>query len=232
MLVRKLLSLTEVQLKADGEKGTFEGYAARFGQVTQDGSAILVNGCFASTLRKYGKPKMFFDHSWSMPIGRYTKCSEDDSGLYVAGEFTPGLSLAQDVRAAMLHETIDGLSIGGFVSKDDYTAAPDGDGPATITRWTRLVEVSPVVFPNLDGARVKAVHGEDMSVEEALEGVTTERDVERFLRDAGGLSKALATALASRVKTIFGQGEPGRRESEANARALQERIERIQKLAS
>lgn len=232
MLFRKTLSLTEVQLKADGPKGTFEGYAARFGQVTQDQSAILVKGCFASTLRKFGKPKMFFSHSWSMPIGRYTKCSEDDSGLYVAGEFTPELTLAQDVRAAMLHETIDGLSIGGFVSKDDYTMPPDGDGPATITRWTRLVEVSPVVFPNLDGARITQVHGEDMSADDALDDVKTIRDLERFLRDAGGLSKVLASALVSRAKTLFAQGDPGRRESEANARALQERIERIQKLAA
>lgn len=232
MLVRKTLSLTEVQLKADGAKGTFEGYAARFGQVTQDGSAILVKGCFASTLRKYGKPKMFFDHSWSMPIGRYTKVSEDDSGLYVAGEFTPELSLAQDVRAAMLHGTIDGLSVGGFIKREDTTPNPDAEDQVLVTKWTRLIEVSPVVFPNLDGARVAQVHGEDMSVDEALADVESIRDAERFLRDAGGLSKTLAAALVSRLKTLFAQGEPGRRESEASARALQERIERIQKLAA
>lgn len=232
MLVRRTLSLTDVQLKADGPKGTFEGYAARFGQVTQDGEAMLVKGCFASTLRKFGKPKMFFAHTWTMPIGRWTKVSEDDSGLYVAGELTPNLSLSQDVGAALQHGTIDGLSVGGFVKREDMTPNPDAEDQMLISKWTRLVEISPVVFPNLDGARITAVHGEDMSVDEALADVDSIREAERFLRDAGGLSKTLAAAWVSRVKTLLAQGEPGRKESEANERALEQRVERIRKLVA
>lgn len=226
MLFRQTLNFSEVQFKGDGQKGTFEGYAARFGQTTQDGSAVLMQGCFAYTLRKFGKPKMFFAHNWDMPIGRYTKAAEDDSGLYVAGEFTPGLQLAQDVRAAMLHETLDGLSIGGTINRADMTADPENEDRVIINRWTRLIEVSPVVFPNLDGARVTSVHSE--SIDDALEGVDTIRDFERFLRDAGGLSKALATALSSRARTIFSeQGEPATRKGDAAKRNLIERIERI-----
>jgi len=228
MLVRKTLSLSNVEFKANAEKGTFEGYAARFGQKTVDGSAILLKGCFEYTLRKYGKPKMFFGHSWDMPIGRYTKAAEDDAGLYVAGEFTPNLQLAGDVRAAMLHETLDGLSIGGFVKRGDY--AEDEDGVMTVERWSRLIEVSPVVFPNLDGARITSVHGEPMEIDDVVEGVESARDFERLLREAAGMSRGQAAAVVARAKKLFSapSGEPPRsKQSIAEAEAILSRLGRM-----
>lgn len=231
MLVRKQIALSEVHLKADAGKGTFEGYAARFGATDTYGDTIL-KGAFDYSLRKNGKPKMFFAHEWTMPIGKYTKCAEDDSGLYVAGEFTPGVKLADDVRSCMLHETLDGLSIGGFVSSGDATQKEDGSGQI-ITRFTRLVEISPVVFPADAGARIDlaTVRGED--IDEAIDDIKTERDLERFLRDAGGYSKRLAAALVSRAKVIFSEGDPQKSHlSTKSARQLADRIERIGKLAA
>lgn len=100
-----------------------------------------------------GKPKMFFNHEWGMPIGKYTKATEDDHGLLVEGELTPGLSLSSDVRAAMKHGTLDGLSIGGYVKKGDYDETETG---RVIRRWSTLMEVSPVVFPADSAARIDA----------------------------------------------------------------------------
>ena len=225
MLVRKQIRLDDVELKVDGEKGTFEGYASRFGGVDTYGDTIMA-GAYASTLRANGKPKMFFNHDWTMPIGRYTKCAEDDSGLYVAGELTPGLSLSADVHAALKHKTLDGLSVGGFVKPGDAEDKSDGVGQI-IHKFTRLVEISPCTFPADNGARIDlaTVRGEDIS--DVIGEIETIREFERLLRDAGGFSKGAAAALVARAKVVFGAGEPQTKQADASMLALLERLNQV-----
>ena len=114
MLLRKSLSLTDCEIKMDGDTGRFAGYASVFGGVDSHGDTIL-KGAFDTTLRRDGKPKMFYGHDSfaGIPIGKWLSAKEDDKGLFVEGELTPGVSLAEDVRAALKHGTLDGLSIGG-----------------------------------------------------------------------------------------------------------------------
>lgn len=224
MLVRKTLNLTDVQLKMDGDTGTFEGYASVFGGVDSYGDTII-KGAFESTLRNNGKPKMFYNHDWEMPIGKWTSAKEDDHGLFVQGELTPGLGLASDVRAGMLHGTIDGLSIGGYLKKGDYDETENG---RVIRKWSSLVEVSPVVFPADDAARVDLTSVKAAELDAALAEIETIREFERFLRDAGGFSKGAATALVARAKTICFAGDP---EADSEAKFKQELAERLQRLA-
>lgn len=205
MLVRKTINIEAADLKVDGETGRFSGYASVFGGTDAYGDTI-VRGAFESTLRSNGKPKMFYNHDWNMPIGKYLAAKEDDHGLFVEGEFTPGMSLSADVRAAMKHGTIDGLSIGGYVKKGDYD---ETEGGRVIRRWAHLVEVSPVVFPADTAARIDAGSVKGIDIDAAVGDIETIRDFERFLRDAGGLSKGAAVALVARAKTIFAPGEPG-----------------------
>lgn len=224
MLLRKTLSLSDVDLKMSGDTGTFSGYASVFGGVDSYGDTII-KGAFESTLRNNGKPKMFFNHEWGMPIGKWTKAKEDDKGLYVEGELTPGLGLAADVRAAMQHGTLDGLSIGGYIKAGDYEETAQG---RVIRKWSNLMEVSPVVFPADGAARIDLSSVKsDLIVQ--IDGIESVRDLESFLRDAGGLSKGAAIALVARAKEIFGiPGEPGGQSDEA--KAMQEINERIQRL--
>ncbi|MBK8772732.1 MAG: HK97 family phage prohead protease [Rhizobiales bacterium] len=206
MLMRKHINLQDAVIKMDGDSGSFEGYASVFGGVDSYGDTI-VRGAFESTLRNNGKPKMFFNHEWTMPIGKWTTVREDDHGLYVAGELTPGLNVASEVRAAMKHQTLDGLSIGGFLKKGDYD---ETEGGRVIRRWSSLVEISPVVFPADAAARVDlgSVKG-SADLAEAIEEISSVRELESFLRDAGGLTKGAAVALVSRAKVVMGlQGEP------------------------
>lgn len=217
MLLRKTLSLSDASLKLDGDTGRFAGYASVFGGVDSYGDTI-VRGAFESTLRNNGKPKMFFNHEWTMPIGKYLVAREDDHGLWVEGELTPGLNLSADVRAAMKHETLDGLSIGGFLKKGDFD---ETEGGRIIRKWNNLVEISPVVFPADRAARVD--HGSVKSTDlvEAITEIESVRDLERFLRDAGGLTKGAATALVARAKAVMGvQGEPEPESAEAKALQL------------
>jgi HK97 family phage prohead protease len=195
MLVRKTLSLSNVSLKMDGATGKFAGYASVFGGVDLYGDTI-VKGAFLDTLRANGLPKMFWNHDWDMPIGKWDVAREDDHGLWVEGTLTPGLSLSEDVKAALQHGTIDGLSIGGYLKRGDYEETEEG---RRITKWTSLMEVSPVVFPADASARIDL-----SSVKSAqIEGIESIRDFESFLRDAGGLSKGAALALTARAKEVF-----------------------------
>jgi uncharacterized protein len=229
MLVRKTISFSDVDLKVEGDKGRFSGYASVFGGVDSYGDTIL-QGAFASTLRQKGLPKMFFNHEWNMPVGKWLSAKEDDHGLFVEGEITPGLSLAADVYAAMKHGTLDGLSIGGMLKKGDYDETETG---RVIRKWSHLVEVSPVVFPADGSARIDAssVKGETLSamLEDEINSLETIRDFESFLRDAGGFSKGAAKALAARARSMFNAGCD---EQTPEAKALAELADRLKRLES
>ncbi len=211
-MLRKHLSLSDAAIKLDGETGRFAGYASVFGGVDSYGDTI-VRGAYESTLRANGKPKMFFNHdSYDLPLGKWLAAKEDDHGLFVEGELTLGNPKSAAVRAALQHGTVDGLSIGYYLKKGDFDETEEG---RVIRKVSRLVEVSIVTFPADEAARVDlaSVKSED------IDGIETIRDFERFLRDAGGLSKGLATALVSRAKLIFAPGEPDAGQAEAKALA-------------
>ena len=228
MLVRKHLSLSNCEIKLEGDAGKFAGYASVFGGVDSYGDTI-VKGAFDYTLRNNGKPKMFFQHDWSMPVGKWLTAKEDDHGLFVEGELTPGHSLAADVHAALRHGTLDGLSIGGYLKKGDYDETENG---RIIRRWSNLSEVSPVVFPADGAARIDLSSVKSADIDAAIGDIETIRDFERFLRDAGGLSKGLTEALVSRAKTVFCRGEPGSGIDAKAAQELQAAFDRIKVPAS
>lgn len=222
MLVRKATSLSDADIKLDGDSGRFTGYASVFGGVDAYGDTI-VRGAYAYTLKHNGKPRMFFNHnSDALPVGRWLVAKEDDHGLYVEGEFTPGNPMAEAVRASLKHGVVDGLSVGFYMKSGDYEMLDDGR--RIINRISNLVEVSVVTFPADTAARidlesVKANYGE------ALDEIESIKDLERFLRDAGGFSKGLALALVSRAKVILGRSDSGATDADANAvRLLAERF--------
>jgi HK97 family phage prohead protease len=222
MIVTKTLKLDDVSLKMDGETGKFSGYASVFGGVDSYGDTI-VKGAFAHTIKTM--PKMFFQHQWDMPIGKWTKAIEDNHGLFVEGELTPDLDLAKNVRAALKHGTLDGLSIGGYLKKGDFEKTEEG---RLIHKWSELTEVSPVVFPADSSARINLSSVKSIDFEALLPECKTERDIEKLLRDAG-LGKWEAMAIVSRAKAIL-VGRDALENDEAKTQALI--LERLNKLAT
>lgn len=223
MIITKTLDIGATELKFNADSGSFKGYASVWGGVDSYRDTIQ-KGAFLDTLKEHGLPKMFYMHKHDMPVGKYTLADEDSKGLWVEGELTPGHSLAADVRAALLHETLDGLSIGGILRKGDYK---DGnEGGRIIHKWSKLLEVSPVVFPADGAARIADV--KNMDFETLLPECKTERDIERLLRDAG-LGKWEAMAIVSRAKAIF-DGRDAQENAEAKTTALI--LERLQKLSA
>lgn len=198
-MFKKTLDLGKTEIKFVGETGKFTGYASVFDGVDSYGDTIKA-GAFQNAI-KFGRlPKMFENHkSYELPIGKWTHINEDSKGLFVEGEFTPNHPKAEMVRAAMLHGTIDGLSIGFRMKDGDYEM---NGANRIIKNISDLVEISAVTYPADDNARVDLT-----SVKSSLDTLASVTDLEDFLCEAGGFSKGLALAVIARSKSIF-SGEP------------------------
>lgn len=212
-MFRKSLSLVECDIKLESNSARFSGYASTFGKVDLQGDMIM-KGAYSETLRKHGMPKMLLQHeSSSLPIGKWMSLKEDDHGLLVEGEFTPGLGRAEETRAALKHGTVDGLSIGYLLQKGDYEDGPEG---RVIHRVSRLLEISVVTFPADTAARVDL----ESVKKEQIEQLETVRDFERFLRNEG-FNQATAKKLVAKLRELASGDE------EEKDAAEKERFEKI-----
>ena len=185
----KRLALDALELKIAGDGMKFSGYASVFNGVDAYGDTIQP-GAYADTIKGRDRPiRMRWNH-YGPVIGKWVKMVEDKHGLFVEGELTPGHSQAEDVYASMKHGAIDGLSI-GYIPKSWEQV----DEETRLLKEIHLVEISVVEEPADLGAKV----GEVKSIIEAIESY---KEFEALLRDAGGFSRADATLLISRIKSM------------------------------
>jgi uncharacterized protein len=195
----KLLNLTQTDVKLSGESRIFSGYASVFGGVDSYGDTIAP-GAYKKTLKGRDRAvKMRWNH-FGPVIGKWTKMEEDEKGLYVEGELTPGHSVADDVMASLKHGAVDGLSIGFYVKKADETES------GRLLKEIELIEISVVEEPADNAARIA-------DVKSAIQDAQTLKEIEAVLRDAGRFSKADATALVSRVKSLSLGDQVGKKET-------------------
>lgn len=162
--------------KSLDDSGEFEGYASVFDVEDHHGDTVK-KGAFKTGLQKLAKEKckikMLFNHDRFSPIGVFKDADEDGKGLYVRGKLTLGVQKADETRLLMLDEAIDSMSIGGYVRKEYW----DNKTLKRDLIEIELKEISPVVFPALDDARVLSV--------KSLTDESSIGDVEVVLRDAG-----------------------------------------------
>lgn len=187
---RKNLELSAVELKFSEEDGgrKFSGYASVFGGTDSYGDTILP-GAYKKTIKKRERPIQMRWNHYGPVIGKWTVVQEDEKGLYVEGELTPGHSVAEDVYASLKHGSVTGLSIG----YRPVQIRELGDGKREL-KEIELVEISAVESPADIAAQIGNVKSE-------IETATTLKDYERILRDAG-LARADATALVSGIKSL------------------------------
>ncbi|PIJ58732.1 prohead protease [Erwinia sp. OLMDLW33] len=208
--INKTLSFdqTEIKFTGDGKQGIFEGYASVFNNTDSDGDIILP-GAFKNALaNQTRKVAMFFNHrTWDLPVGKWDALEEDSKGLLVRGQLTPGHSGAADLKAAMQHGTVEGMSVGFSVSKDDYSMGTSG---RIFKNVAALREISVCTFPANELAGVSAM--------KSAEGIETIRDIEGWLRDSVGLSKSQAVGMIARFKSaIRSESEGDQNEDQISA---------------
>lgn len=157
------------------DDGTFEGYASVFGVVDQ-GLDAVAPGAFSKTLGTR-QIRMLWQHDTAQPIGVWTEVREDERGLFVKGRLLPEVDKGREALALLRAGAIDSMSIGY------RTIQAEQDGRVRKLLEIDLFEISLVTFPMLPDAKVTAV-----------KSIETERDFERFLREAG-YSRKEATAI-------------------------------------
>jgi HK97 family phage prohead protease len=201
---RMTVPFCEIKL-ADSKGGvmSFSGYGAAFNNVDSYGD-VIAPGAFAKFLSDIQEnrepwPAMLSQHGAMgltsedlTPIGAWSSLSEDGKGLSTAGD------LAKTQRGIEMHTllsmkpraAIDGLSIGYIAKKWDPRTKPED--PRRTLREIVLVEISPVTFPANRNARVSSV--------KSIEDMTGLSEIETYLREAGGFSRAEAKTLVARIK--------------------------------
>jgi len=191
----KTLKLLDAQIKFADDKPTFTGYASVFGG-NDDYNDTIHPGAFTKALATSAEVKMYFNHGWlrrELPIGKM-HLKQDSRGLLVeSAEFTEGLKAAEDVARAVRHGTVDGLSIGFGVEPSGVKRKANGGKDIFEIKY--LKEVSVVDFPADESARIA-------DVKSALDECATLKEIETLLREAGGFSRADATSLVGRIKSL------------------------------
>lgn len=195
----KSIAFDDAHVKFSNDReGVFEGYASIFENVDADGD-VMKSGAFSDVLRRGEHVAMFFNHDkFGIPIGKWTNLEEDSRGLYAKGELTVGNSQSNDIRAAMKHGTVSGLSVGFRVEADGLYKTDTGHA---FTRIAKLFEISLCTFPANDQATLTAI--------KSMDGIFTLSDAEDWLRDAAGLSRKQAQTFISRLKSAIRSDSEG-----------------------
>lgn len=184
----------DVEVKADGDSRTIEGWASVFDNVDQ-GNDIIARGAFAKTLtkRKASDPVvMLWQHDTREPVGIWSELQEIDKGLYGKGVIFD-TTRGNDAYKLLKGGAIKGLSIG--YSPKQYEI-DQKKGTRKLTE-VELYEVSLVTFPMNDKAQVTRVKS----------APDNERDFEELLREAGYPRDAAKIIIARGFKALNGQRE-------------------------
>lgn len=181
----KFLNLPlEFEMKAFGDAGTFEGYAAIFGNVDLGGD-VIERGAFKEIIKgRNGMVKVLNQHRSLDPIG-LAEVKQDDKGLSFKGQLVLEAASARSMYALMKGGVVDGMSIGYDVMEGGAKILESGIRQLLALK---LWEISPVTWGMNPLAGIDAVKAAN---------ITTIREFEDFLREAGGFSKAQAVAIAS-----------------------------------
>lgn len=193
------------------QDGVFEGYASVFGVVDQ-GMDVVERGAFRKSLGTR-KVKMLWQHDMSQPIGVWDEIYEDERGLFVRGRLLKEVEKGREAMALLRAGAIDSMSIGYRTME----AIPEGDGRVRKLMEVDLFEISLVTFPMLPDAKVTNV-----------KSITTERDFERFLRDAGYSRKDAVAITLHGFKALLKQRDAG--EDEAFTGELDTLLSKLTKL--
>ena len=162
------------------------GYAVKWDSINFYGEKFI-RGAFAEVCAAFvaGTKKVhaYYNHGWRMywvdslmalRIGKYTVLKEDDIGLYLELEFTPGLYWAQQVAAMVKHETVDGFSI-AFYPPNPMDI--EDKGTHVEIKRADIYEISVVDEPADSAARIIN--------DDAIDSIKTEDDAEELIRSMG-----------------------------------------------
>jgi HK97 family phage prohead protease len=185
-----------LETKALDDEGHITGLAAGYGNEDFGGDVMLRGSITKSIAGKSRIPMLMF-HKHDRPAGVWTGFTETDDGLLVKGRFAMSTSAGKEAHALVKDGALGGLSVGLNNVKARFV------GKSRHIHEANLHEISLVTVPMNERTQV-------FSVKDILDGgeLPTVRQFEDFLRDAGGFSKTLAAAIASKAQPLLNRGDP------------------------
>lgn len=187
MLTTKSIS-SEITVKSDTDGMAFEGYASTFGNADIVGD-VFEKGAFEGA--SAGSTRMLLNHDHALVIGKWLDMKEDNHGLWVHGELTPGHSVAKDVYASLKHGAIDSMSVGFRINDSSENEKTGGRNIKSVD----LIETSLVAVPANPMAGITEVRS-------AIEAINSLKEAEALLRDVG-FSRSEAKHFVSAVSGLL-----------------------------
>lgn len=185
----------DLEIKAVGDSGEIEGYGSVFDVVDLEND-IISSGAFSESLawwkEKGALPSMLWYHNAKEPLGVWSIVGEDDHGLHVSGKMLIEKSAFAREKYEFVREgAIRGLSV-GFKTLEKSL---DHIKRAIRITKARLFEISLCTLPMNQEAGITLVKSQDM--------LPTEREFEKFLRDAGYSKAQAAGIVANGYKSVL-----------------------------
>ncbi|GGN32306.1 HK97 family phage prohead protease [Deinococcus daejeonensis] len=186
---------TTVEIKAN-QDGTFEGYAAVFGNVDSYGD-IIQPGAFTKTIQeRRGKIRVLWNHdSFAPPVGKLLDISEDGYGLKIKAQLS-STPRGQEIAQLMRDGVIDSMSIGYSTIRHDYEQRDDLGREVRNLREVKLYEFSPVNFPANEAASITQVKRQHEA-----EALLTQLDA--FLHAELKAGRTLSAASLTRIRAAL-----------------------------
>jgi HK97 family phage prohead protease len=178
-----------LEIKADGDDRTVEGWASTFGN-KDSGNDIIIAGAFAKSLSQR-PPKMLWQHDTNELLGVWDVAKETEKGLYVKGRFADTPRGNEAYTLAKMG-ALDSMSIGYSTVDASY----DYDTGIRTLKELELWEVSLVTFPMNDQATITMVKAAAEDIDAAYD----------LLEQASGICDAYAggdmTPTAETMATV------------------------------
>lgn len=202
--------------KAPSDGGSFEGYANVFHNV-DSAQEIVVPGAFVETLPQFLSDGFIcWQHMWEMPIGKPLDAKEDTTGLYIRSSISDTQS-GRDCRTLLKDGVIKKMSIGYRVKMDEYLETSDEvlaywkkweykPSSQDIARSQYGVRLLHKISPLFECSLVSVAANDQADItrvkQHSADQIQTEREFERFLRDAGFPKDAAVTICVSGFKAL------------------------------
>jgi HK97 family phage prohead protease len=193
----------EFETKAFGDAGTFEGYAAIFGNIDFGGDIIERDAFKEFAKNTDGKTIVLNQHNMRDPIG-LADVVQDSKGLAFKGQLVLEAPSARTAYALMKAKALGGMSMGYDVLAGGAETLKSG---IRSLKALKLWEISPVTFGMNALAGISGVK----SFEEVIKAgrLPTLSDFEDLLREAG-FSKTQSAVIANRgLKHLLDRSESG-----------------------
>ena len=212
----RTVSLDACEIRTDGDKRTFVGHAAVFGELSEDLGGFrerIQRGAFRKVLGRKPDVRFLKNHDPNYIFGRTKagtlRLKEDTKGLLTEADL-PDTEAARDFSIAVDRSDIDGMSFSFRVRPlgEDHWEEEGGQLVRTVISFGELYDVGGVVFPAYlqTDAGVRQLLGVQVRDQRGalLESPLLELawDVFRGHKEATDLERRLIDAALAEIDTV------------------------------